>query len=347
MSNASFMLVNHDHSPGRRISKAATALRGAALAGILLLFLAGFRIESAWTLFENGDYSKAVAALDEHLASAPGDADARFLLGRCYLAMEQPDAALVQFQKAASVRHETAEFQFWLGVAHWALLDFEAEAACYRRALDMDPTHLPSRVYLGHNRMDHGLWQAAIDHYRQVLATVPDHADVLFNTAFALRKLGRREVENAAWQRYLKHVKTGAESYRAVDFLNANGDFSYRSAWIGQRRVILPGRGFQPDRNTPTTEFMDALVAAAASLDTLKKPVLHIVVHVDGDSHLARDRALAVKGQLLDRVPSIEDDRIQASWFGVPERIDRNGPPTQLAESIRIFTTTELPIPEK
>lgn len=66
-----------------------------------------------------------------------------------------------------------------------------AEAA-YRRAVQLDPTHLDARVNLGRMLHESGKLAAAEEEYRAVLAAGP-HATASFNLAVALEDQGRED----------------------------------------------------------------------------------------------------------------------------------------------------------
>jgi tetratricopeptide (TPR) repeat protein len=62
----------------------------------------------------------------------------------------------------------------------------------YRRALELDPSHVDARINLGRLLHEACEWDAAEKHYRMALADRGDDSTALFNLAVVLEDLGRR-----------------------------------------------------------------------------------------------------------------------------------------------------------
>lgn len=80
----------------------------------------------------------------------------------------------------------------------WFMLgsDLEADAPehareAYRRALELDPTHVDARVNLGRLLHEIGRLDSAESHYRLALAARPKNATALFNLGVSLEDLNR------------------------------------------------------------------------------------------------------------------------------------------------------------
>jgi tetratricopeptide (TPR) repeat protein len=306
----------------------------------ICLFSTGFSMSTMHELFEEERYTDAAALLKMRLTEAPDDPDANFWMGRCLLASDQPEKAIGYFKKAELTMAGTADYHFWLGVNHWAMLDFDNEMVEYETAIKLDPHHLPSHVYLGHGLMDRGQWEAAAEHYRIVLNEAPGHAEALFNVGLAYRRQEQREAENAAWHRYLKHFNWGTMAFRAVDYLNRNGDFSYRVSRIGSKKLIFKTNPFETDAVVPSDSFTENMAVIVRELAANPALTLHIVVYAAGREPTAMARAMAVKKELIDLMPTSSRHRVAVSWFGIPERISIDGMEKPLNESAHLFTTS-------
>ena len=126
---------------------------------------------------------------------------------------------------------------------------------------------------------------------------------------------------------------------KAVDFLNANGDFSFRKIQLGPLRMVKKTIQFGRERDT-------LLDADRATLDSIGKVMthheklqLHVVAYVDNDADLAKRQALAVKHYLNRQFEELSPQRIKLSWFGVPETVSFGDRTYRLDDSVRIFTT--------
>lgn len=303
-----------------------------ACAALVLGLLIGFSL--------NRMPAEPAPSFAPQVAQLTGDAETDYMLGRQLLADNRAEKALVHLRRAAETQPSQALYQFWLGVAYWKLENFDQERAHYKLALQRNPDFLPAHVYIGHNYLDRGNYQAARQHYRHVLEVVPDHADALFNTGITLHRLGEIEKENEAWRTYLEYYDRGRQALQAVDSLNANGDFSYRSIQLGPLSIVKPGISFDDGRKRLEASSQAALDDIGRILAHNHKLELHVLAYVANDAGAAKMRAKTIKRYLLDQYRGISAKRIKPSWFGVSEKVQLEGRSYALESSIRIFATT-------
>ncbi len=230
----------------------------------------------------------AAPSSHQTLAHINGDAELHYQLGRRLLADDQADAALVHLTQAANARPDHALYQFWVGVNYWALNDLDQERSYYRSALQLDPDLLPAHVYIGHNYLDRGEWENALQHYQRVLQEMPNHAEALFNTGMALRKQGRTMLENGAWRTYLDDYDRGEQAIEAVSFLNTNGDFTFRRIQLGPLGIVKKTIRFDPHSATLDAADLATLDDIGQVVARNRKLQLHVVAYVDNDAHLAK-----------------------------------------------------------
>ena len=279
---------------------------------------------------------------DEHrqqVARQAVDAEADYHQGRRLLAEDQTEKALGYLKRAASAHPEQALYQFWLGVAYWALEDPDRERSHYLAALNHDPDFLPAHVYIGHNYLDRGEYQAARRHYRHVLQAVPDHAEALYHTGLALHRLGDTRAENEAWRAYLAYYDRGRSALQAVAFLNANGDFSYRRIQLGPLSLVKPSIAFAAGRSELNAGSRTTLDDIGRIVAGNRKLQLHVLAYDANDAETAKKRAKTIKHYLLDRYTGMSTRRIKASWFGVSEKIQLQNRSYERASSIHLFAT--------
>ncbi len=284
--------------------------------------------------------AEPVSSSGPHVAQSVYDADIHYQRGRKLLAANQAEEALVHLKRAANIHPDRALYQFWVGVSCWALQAYDEELGYYSKALAIDPGFLPAHVYSGHNYLDRGDWQSALVHYRRVLQDVPDHSEALFNSGLALRLKGDTARENAAWKVYLNYYDRSAESMQAVEYLNANGDFSYRRIQLGMVALVKESVRFD-DGGARLSE------TSRAVLDDISRIIernhglqLHIVAYAANDAPLAKLRAQAVRRRVINNTGEMASQRIKTSWFGVPERAEQGDRSCQLEHSIRLFATS-------
>jgi len=296
-------------------------------------------LEEGIQLLEAAQFNEARAWFTRQYEQASHEPALNYYLGRTHLALDQPGEALPFLQRSIAGGSNRAEYHFWLGLCHWALKAPDRELASYRQALTLDPGFLPAHVYSGHHYMERGQWTQALRHYRNVLDIAPDHGDALYNSGIALHHLNQEGQANETWRTYLSLYPAGLEALRVVDWLNANGDFSYRSHVLGNRRLVFKTPGFQDDACRLSAGDQPALqVIGKQVLQHMPEMDLHIVGYVDGNASLARCRVQEIKRRLLSEFEQLPADRIRLSWFGVPERISVGENKQELKQSIRIFT---------
>lgn len=274
------------------------------------------------------------------LAGPVRGSEADYFIGRALLAEEQWEEAAEYLCRAAGMAGGNPEYALWAGVALGKLGDREGEREMYRQTVGSHPDYVPARLYLGHTLLESGEAAAALEEYSRVLALVPNEEVALYNRALAVRELGDRELTAAAWKEYLRLNRTGKWAYRAVEHLNALGDFTYRGYRIGHRRIIVnQGLLLGPDSEARRREiaFLSAAFAQASG------EVLNLVVFLAGDPEqagmLARELQYLLDGSLDGRA----DKRIDISWFGEPEQVrTASGEEHALREGLLLFSIPQV-----
>ncbi len=270
---------------------------------------------------QNNDYERCIAQFEPKTAKHPDDAKAHFYLGRCRLALEKNKSALADMKKAVSLNPGNPDYQFWLGLAYAANGQSAGERRSYLDALAIDPKHVQTLVYLGHNRFEARRYRDALGYYNRALQIAPAIPTALYNRALALRRLERTPEEINAWLTYLAAYPDGAFARQATGYLNRHGRFDYRNHIIGKRTLPLAGIQFNPSSAKLRSESLPALKTLARVTAQNQELVLHIVAYQKNNLRLAKARARSVKKDMLDREPRIAGARIKVSWFDQPESV--------------------------
>jgi tetratricopeptide (TPR) repeat protein len=305
----------------------------------LMIWMPGCMSLRGEQFLKSEQYQDGIATFKSIVHKEPKNPEAQYYLGRFYLAMERPEEALPHLKQAVQGHPAQADYHFWLGVAYWAIRDFGLERKSYFQALAQDPKHMPARLYLAHNFLDSGEWQAALDNYDLLLRREPYNPEALYNRALALRELHRPQEEASGWKRYLQYYPQGRWALRAVDHLNQLGQFSYRNFTIGYRRVtvehipFLAGSAELLSQGKPSLQVLGTILSIN---DTIS---LEVVCYKSGDPALAAARAKAVRDYLLQQFPRIKSFRIEARGIGHKERIKAGSKVYLLDESTTFVTT--------
>ncbi len=87
-----------------------------------------------------GQIEKAISAFKEGLKYNPDLYEAKFALGRCYQAMDNPGAAYIFYTAAHDCRPDAAEPLYYIGLMHQAHGAHELAQKCFAEALRVEPT---------------------------------------------------------------------------------------------------------------------------------------------------------------------------------------------------------------
>jgi len=287
----------------------------------------------------NEKYAQGVKAFEKAHHDNPNDPAANYYLGRFYLAQEKGQQAIPLLRRATELEPDRANYYFWLGVAYWTVMDFDAERKSYLRALELDKNHLPARVYLAHNLLDKGERKEALTQYDEVLEKNPYNPEALYNKGLALKQLNRPTQEIQAWKKYLEYYPDGKWALRAVDHLNGLGDFSYRNFTIGHRRVPLKEIAFAPDSARLLSSGRTSLEVIGSILNTNQEIELRIVGYKKDDAALAFARAKAARDYLLKNFLAMQSSQLQYQGEPYSEKIKTSKKVYSLDESISFVTT--------
>ncbi len=94
------------------------------------------------------DFPAAISLLEEFVVEDPANADAWSQLGVCYLETQRPSDAVEAFSRAVQAAPMDAPAHYLLGNACGSLGQLDRAAACYRRALEIDPHHAKAEEFL-------------------------------------------------------------------------------------------------------------------------------------------------------------------------------------------------------
>src|SRR5271167_2636090 len=94
------------------------------------------------------DFSSAITMLSEVVVEDSENTEAWRQLGLCYLETAQPDLAIEALTRAVRYDPLHATTHYLLGNAYGSAGQLERAAACYRRALEIDPGHVKAEEFL-------------------------------------------------------------------------------------------------------------------------------------------------------------------------------------------------------
>ncbi len=268
----------------------------------------------------------------------PDSATANYYYGRFLLANKNSKEALPYLEKAARFDPDNAAYHFWLGVAYGENAMDARERTSYLKALSLQKNHVPSLLYLGNNYLNAKSYHKALDCYQRVLVSEPDNPQALYNRALVYRHLQRTPEEQLAWRFYLDAYSSGALAQRAAEHLNQLDDFSYRNHRLGHRTVTLAAITFVPFSARLIASSKASLDLVGTTIANMPQGQLNIVVYQKNNRALAGQRARSIKVYLEKQFPILkEQQRLQLSWFDVPEQRRAFGRTIRHDESVIFF----------
>jgi tetratricopeptide (TPR) repeat protein len=131
------------------------------------------------------DFPAAIALLEELVVEHSDLAEAWVQLGVCYLETQRPDLAREALERAVGTEPDDATAHYLLGNTCGTLGQLERAAACYRRALEIDPHHAKAEEFL----MKAESLLESREHYRAGLALLYSSEPSASDLNQALREL--------------------------------------------------------------------------------------------------------------------------------------------------------------
>ena len=135
--------------------------------------------ELGFIYFQRGDYQKSVEAYENAVSSDQVSASALNNLGVSLLSISKPAQAIPHLLAATDLDPGNAEIFFNLGNAYQVSGDRESAVDAYRRAAELDPAFLDSKIQLASLLIDLGDLEGARTIWEEVLSQVPGLATAL------------------------------------------------------------------------------------------------------------------------------------------------------------------------
>jgi len=258
-----------------------------------------------------------------------------FTAGRGLMTAGFVAEALPLLQRAALSSPDNPEYAYWEGLCFWANGMPAKERSSYMRGVGSSPEAVPLLLNLGHNLLEKKEFNAALIQYNRTLEISPDEQTALYNKGLIYHLLQDFPNEIIAWKKYLQYHRSGKNSFRAVDRLNRLDDFTYRTYQLGNRKTILSQSALLGKLTTDEIYHEVEILAQRLRND----PELHvnIIFFQDNNALAARQKAIALKNNIIALLGEKEDSRVKLSWFGEKETVQTAGNIYQLPESLLLF----------
>jgi tetratricopeptide (TPR) repeat protein len=178
-------------------------------------------LSDAIAVFNRGDYKQALALINDAMARVGPSGEAYLLRARCYLALQDQDAAMSELQRAIDIAPELIEARLRLARLQARRGLWQMAAALYEEALDIAPDDREALLGLARLYRDNGHRQKAIDLLTGAEAASSDAG--LLMLLGDLYALNSNDVEAQA--AYLRAMALGDDPDAKAVALERLGDF--------------------------------------------------------------------------------------------------------------------------
>lgn len=136
--------------------------------------------------YELADYRGAEADMLKCLKINEHHAKSYYYIGLCYLKAEYPTVATEYFSNAIKCDPTDYTFFYYRGVSICELRsDYKFAQADFEKAVELNPKHADSYIYLGNLAFKFKDYQKALDNDKKVLDLDPNYALAHFNSGMA------------------------------------------------------------------------------------------------------------------------------------------------------------------
>jgi tetratricopeptide (TPR) repeat protein len=136
-----------------------------------------------------GDYQKALAYYQQAVSNDPGNPDAWYGLGHCYVGLEQPDRAIDAYHRAIEKNPQNAMIPFHLGRYLIKIGRYKQALAVFQKSIQLNPDFGPAHDQMGLVYTKLELYDNAISAYQEVIRLQPDYAPAYLNIGIAYGKI--------------------------------------------------------------------------------------------------------------------------------------------------------------
>ncbi len=145
------------------------------------------------TLYDTGQYAKALDVYKQALSVKPQDPLTLNNLGAAYFALGQNKEAIDTFQSAVKAKPDDAESYLNLGVAYNTTEKYDEAAAALNKAIALKPDWAEALSALGDTYLSLNRYDEAAKAFQAVVKLQPNNVNAYSNLAFAYDRLSRYE----------------------------------------------------------------------------------------------------------------------------------------------------------
>jgi tetratricopeptide (TPR) repeat protein/TolB-like protein len=148
-------------------------------------------------------FDQAIEAYTKAIELRPFYGEAYVGLGDAKAAKSDVDGAIAAYTKALAYNPINPRVHMSLGKIYYTEKSLYYESVnAYKKAIDLDPTAVESRMGLGEVYEDKGLYKEALEEYKRVIELDGKHTGAMYNLALVYEKTDPKEAI-VQWERYI------------------------------------------------------------------------------------------------------------------------------------------------
>lgn len=168
-----------------------------------------------------GRRDEAISEAKKALSKNANNVDAYNNLGLVYVDQGNYDLALFIYQKALTIKEpslgldaeQNAALHCNLGKVYLLRNEPAVARKELERSLELDPTLVPSLMFLANDRLDNRDWAKAAEYLERAAVLEPENPAIHMNLGIAYRGLGRYDDAKAAYEKTLAIDRSNADPY--------------------------------------------------------------------------------------------------------------------------------------
>lgn len=168
------------------------------------------------------NYKKAIKNFKKAITLKPNSPEVFYNLGLSFHNVGNFKSALFSYRKAIELKPNYAEAHCNLGVSFSELGDFKEALVCYQKTIEIDPKYAGAYYNLGNIYREKEQWSLAIDNYNRAIDIKPDYAEAHYHLGIVYSKKGCEEKSLNLFRRTLKLQPYNAGALHLINSITGN-----------------------------------------------------------------------------------------------------------------------------
>lgn len=188
---------------------------------------------------ESGKFDQSIALSEQHISSYPNEQEGYINKSISLLSLQRFDTVIEELSDALKIFPEDFEVNYFLGLAHYSLKEFESAEIFYQKALSLDTSSIPAMHALAMVYDQNKKWDKSDKLYTDLITINTKDAQAYNNYAYSL--IERNEETDYALTLAKKAIELSPKTSSYLDTIGwiyfKLNDFEQAKEFIGQAIV--------------------------------------------------------------------------------------------------------------